>query len=173
MTYNSIFRIVIYIDIQNLLISDYLFFTKRLKELEKKQEEFLSQVKGLDLVDKPPENDDYLVQERKVILREITDVKIGIRNMQRNRKRELVALKSVLTPDCEEKCSHIVPVNAAIAHDDVDPADYSFNPEAVQLNLTRPEMRIYPKIPLPHSQPLWDRVVKSWEEKREDRGQAN
>ena len=69
MTYNSIFRIVIYIDIQNLLISDYLFFTKRLKELEKKQEEFLSQVKGLDLVDKPPENDDYLVQERKVILR--------------------------------------------------------------------------------------------------------
>ena len=95
MTYNSIFRIVIYIDIQNLLISDYLFFTKRLKELEKKQEEFLSQVKGLDLVDKPPENDDYLVQERKVILRELTDVKIGIRNLQRNRKREVVALKSV------------------------------------------------------------------------------
>ena len=94
MTYNSIFRIVIYIDIQNLLISDYLFFTKRLKELEKKQEE-LSQVKGLNLVDKPPENDDYLVEERKVILRELTDVKIGIRNMQRNRKREVVALKSV------------------------------------------------------------------------------
>ena len=72
MTYNSIFRIVIYIDIQNLLISDYLFFTKRLKELEKKQEE-LSQVKGLNLVDKPPENDDYLVEERKVILRDLTE----------------------------------------------------------------------------------------------------
>ena len=95
MTYNSIFRIVIYIDIQNLLISDYLFFTKRLKELEKKQEELSQVVKGLDLVDKPPENDDYLVQERKVILRELTDVKIGIRNLQRNRKREVVALKSV------------------------------------------------------------------------------
>jgi hypothetical protein len=94
LTYNSIFRIVIYIGIQNLLISDYLFFTKRLKELEKKQEE-LSQVKGLNLVDKPPENDDYLVEERKVILRELTDVKIGIRNLQRNRKREVVALKSV------------------------------------------------------------------------------
>jgi len=135
---------------------------KRLKELENKQEEFLSHLKGLDCVDKQPVNDENnLGQERKVILRELTDVKIRIRNLQRNRKRGEVALKNVnLPPDCENKCSKVEPVHAAIGKDDVVPEDDSFNPEAVKLNLNRPEMRIYPKIPLPHSQPFWDRVAR-------------
>ena len=40
----------------------------------------------------------------------------------------------------------------------IEPEDECFNPEAVKLNTTRPEMRMYPVVPLPHAQPLWTRV---------------
>ena len=134
-------------------------FDKRMKELKKRQEEIQFQLERLDLADKPQEHceEKDFGNERKIIHRELTDVMIRIRNLQRNKKKE-IAMKSVeLPPEGEERCSKM---QESLDTQDLDTEDESFNPEAVKMKHIRLEMRKYPKIPLPHSQPVWDRVVR-------------
>jgi len=107
---------------------------KRLNELEKRQEDIFIQLKRLDEI-----------VTKKVVMRDLTDVKIRIRNLHKNSTR-IGSLK------CK---STTVPREDIIATED----DY-FDPELEELNTTRPVMRMFPKNPLPHSQPLWPRVVR-------------
>jgi len=77
----------------------------------------------------------------KVVMKMVSDVRMEVKNLQKSWKKE-VDLKN------------------SIDEDGIADNDDTFNPELEELNATRPEMRIYPKIPLPHSHPLWDRVVR-------------
>jgi len=106
---------------------------KRLIELEKRQECILIQLKRLDEI-----------VTKRVVMRELTDVKIRIRNLQKNYKKDL-----------DWKCVVAEKDTITIAVEDDD-----FDPTLVELNTTRPQMRVYPKIPLPHSQPLWPRIAR-------------
>eukprot|EP00092_Neocalanus_flemingeri_P107615 GFUD01138143.1.p1 GENE.GFUD01138143.1~~GFUD01138143.1.p1 ORF type:complete len:452 (+),score=159.71 GFUD01138143.1:50-1405(+) len=130
----------------------------RLTELERKQGEIQLKLDRLDKEDQGEERKRKdLGRERKVLLRELVDVKIRIRNLQRNRKKQIIVLG---TSTCEETRPRDV--------DEIDDADAqsiddlcdNFNPEALKLNTTRPEIRVYPKVPLPHSQPNWDKVIR-------------
>eukprot|EP00092_Neocalanus_flemingeri_P028800 GFUD01031265.1.p1 GENE.GFUD01031265.1~~GFUD01031265.1.p1 ORF type:complete len:504 (-),score=175.14 GFUD01031265.1:59-1570(-) len=130
----------------------------RLTELERKQGEIQLKLDRLDKEDQGEERKRKdLGRERKVLLRELVDVKIRIRNLQRNRRKQVIVLG---TSTCEETRPRDV--------DEIDDADAqsiddlcdNFNPEALKLNTTRPEIRVYPKVPLPHSQPNWDKVVR-------------
>jgi len=107
---------------------------KRLNELEKRQERILIQLKRLD----------EIVTKRRV-MRELTDVKIRIRNLHKNYKKAL--------DDSECVVAEIDVITIADEDDD-------FDPTLVELNTTRPQMRMYPTSPLPHSQPLWPRVAR-------------
>ena len=63
--------------------------------------------------------------------------------MQRNGRKEVTLKRANLPPEGEEECS--------MMQKDIDTEDESFNPEAVGVKHTRPEMRKYPKISLPYS----------------------
>merc|ERR1719318_2527081 len=78
---------------------------------------------------------------------------IRMRNLQRNHKKE-IALKSIVEvpPESEKRCTKM--------QEDLDTEDEGFNPEALEMKQTKPEMMKYPKVALPHSQPVWDRVVR-------------
>jgi len=106
---------------------------KRLNELEKRQERILMQLKRLDEI-----------VTKRIVMRELTDVKIRIRNLQKNYKKAL-----------DWKCVVTGQDTITIAVEDDD-----FDPTLVELNTTRPQMRVYPTNPLPHSQPLWPRVAR-------------
>ena len=111
---------------------------KRLNELEKRQDLILTQLKRLDEI-----------VAKRVVLRELTDVKIRIRNLQKNCKKSNDLQCVVAEKDC----------NIIATEDD------EFDPELVELNTTRPQMRMYPTTPSPHSQRLWPRfvrVARSW-----------
>ena len=108
--------------------------TKRLNELEKRQKDIMHQLENLEEI-----------VTKRVVLRELTDVKIRIRNLYKNCKTRT-----------DVNC--IVPEKDAVKT--VAEEDDDFDPELVELNTTRPEMRMYPKTPLPHSQPFWPRVVR-------------
>jgi len=108
--------------------------TKRFNELEKRQKDIMLHIEKLDEI-----------VTKRVVFRELTDVKIRIRNLHKN-------------------CKTITDVNCLVPEKDavkiVAEEDDDFDPELVELNTTRPEMRMYPKTPLPHSQPFWPRVVR-------------
>ena len=108
--------------------------SKRLNELEKRQDLILIQLKKLDEI-----------VAKRVVLRELTDVKIRIRNLQKNCKKSNDDLQCVVA---EKDC------NIIATEDD------EFDPELVELNTTRPQMRMYPTTPSPHSQRLWPRFVR-------------
>merc|ERR1719318_1703453 len=78
---------------------------------------------------------------------------IRMRNLQRNHKKE-IALKSIVEvpPESEEKCTKM--------QEDLDTEDEGFNPEALEMKHTKPEVMKYPKVALPHSQPVWDRGIR-------------
>merc|ERR1719209_368874 len=82
---------------------------------------------------------------KRLVMRELTDVKMRIRNLRKNSKK-FTSLKCIVLEDDA--------VNVVAEEDDY------FDPELGELNTTRPEMRMYPKTPLPHSQPFWPRVVR-------------
>jgi len=107
---------------------------KRLTELEKRQRDIMIQLEKLDEI-----------VTKRLVMRELTDVKMRIRNLRKNSKK-ITSLKCIVPEDDA--------VNVVAEEDDY------FDPELVELNTTRPEMRIYPKTPLPHSQPFWPRVVR-------------
>eukprot|EP00092_Neocalanus_flemingeri_P026039 GFUD01028224.1.p1 GENE.GFUD01028224.1~~GFUD01028224.1.p1 ORF type:complete len:455 (+),score=154.18 GFUD01028224.1:57-1421(+) len=132
---------------------------KRLNELEIQQGEIQLQLERLDKEEKGEccKRED-LDGERQVILRKLTGVNIRIRNLQRNRKKEITVKEGYI---CEKTLTEDVAVAASTntAVQDIDDKDANFDPAAVKLNTSRPEMRFYPNVPLPHSQPNWDKEV--------------
>eukprot|EP00092_Neocalanus_flemingeri_P028799 GFUD01031264.1.p1 GENE.GFUD01031264.1~~GFUD01031264.1.p1 ORF type:complete len:502 (-),score=158.47 GFUD01031264.1:59-1564(-) len=132
---------------------------KRLNELEIQQGEIQLQLEKLDKEEKGEccKRED-LDGERQVILRKLTGVNIRIRNLQRNRKKEITVKEGYI---CEKTLTEDVAVAASTntAVVDIDDKDANFDPAAVKLNTSRPVMRFYPNVPLPHSQPNWDKEV--------------
>jgi len=125
---------------------------KRLTELERKEREILLKFERLDMDMQDSEKDS--VKERKVVLREMTDVKIRIRNLQRIKGKK-VSVKGILNRE-----ETVVGSTDYAADQDVDAKDDNFDPKALKLNNNRPDVKLYPKVPLPHSQPNWDKVVR-------------
>merc|ERR1719186_1399915 len=96
---------------------------------------------------------DY-VRERKVALRELTDVKIRIRNLQRIKKKEVIVKGN------HNREETVVGATDIASDPDIAAEDDNFDPKAVKLNTTRPDIKLYADVPLPHSQPNWDKVVR-------------
>ena len=107
---------------------------KRLTELEKRQRDIMIQLEKFDEI-----------VIKRVVMRELTDVKIRIRNLRKNKKK--ITNFKFIVPEKDT-------VNIVAEEDD------DFDPELVELNMTRPEMRMFPKSPLPHSKLFWPRVVR-------------
>ena len=125
---------------------------KRLVELESKEGEVQLKLDRLDNEDKGKD----LGRERKAVLRELADVKIRKRNLQRIKKKEV---KGNSSHTCEETLARVVRQSDDADHD-IDAEDENFDPKAVKLNTARPEIRFYPKVPLPHSRCNWEKVVR-------------
>ena len=118
--------------------------TKRLNELVKMRGELVNKLEKLNEMMKIANVREEVESEiqTKIVMRDLTVVKIKLRNLQKYYRKKRSFVEDVIEAD-----------------------DDNFNPELEELNTTRPVMRIYPKIPLPHSQPLWEKVV--WVARRE------
>ena len=98
----------------------------------------------------------HLTRERKVILRDLTDINIRIRNIQRSKKKE------VNEEESKDTAVRVPAISVEVPPNDIDFNDADFNPEAIQFVHIRPEWRVYPKIPLPHAKSNWGRVARVW-----------
>jgi len=163
---------------------------RRLIQLEKKRLDMQNQLDKLGLEENTGVDKILLTEElRDILKRDLIDVNIRIRNLNRNIKKEVndkakitEAARQVLPAkhiDHEEDPINIGPhedntkdvlcihykddisvKGTEVDIDEIDAEDDIFNPESEKLNTNRPVMRLYPKVPLPHSQPNWDRVLR-------------
>ena len=132
---------------------------QRLTELEEKQESVQLKINKLDShmeamgqsIDKK-----HWMRERKVILRDLTDINIRICNLQRSKK------KGVNEEESKDVAIRAAAISGQGDTNAIDSKDENFDPEAIQFVHIRPEWRVYPKIPLPHAKPKWDRVARVW-----------
>jgi len=96
--------------------------------------------------------------ERKVVLRELTDLKIRIRNLQKSKKNEDVGEERKCTNNLNKKANASADCSDFL--NEIDSKDAEFDPEAVPFSHVRSAQRVYPKIALPHAQPVWKRLVR-------------
>jgi len=121
-----------------------------LSELEEKQEAVQLKLSKLDT------HIEAMTLERKVTVRDLTDISIRIRNFQRSVKNK------VNDEEFKDAVLGAAAIRVELAPNDIDSKDVNFDPEAIQFVHIRPEWRVYPKIPLPHARPRWGRVARVW-----------
>ena len=112
---------------------------QRLTELQEKQEAVQLKLSKLDthmeamgqFIDKK-----HLTRERKVILRDLTDINIRIRNLQRSKKKE------VNEEESKDTAIRVPAISIEVPPIDIDFNVADFDPEAIQFVHIRPEWRL-------------------------------